>query len=69
MATTLEPLVQIEFCKFLLIADIQGFLHIQNEHCNVQFYQITTVESWERVMMTKRVRVTAKTVLIRYRKK
>jgi hypothetical protein len=26
MAITLEPLVQIEFCKFLLIADIQGFL-------------------------------------------
>jgi hypothetical protein len=69
MAITLEPLVQIEFCKFLLIADIQGFLHMQNEHCTVQFCQITTVESWERVMMTKRVRVTAKTVLIRYRKK
>ncbi len=34
MAITLEPLVQIEFCKFLLIADIQGFLHMQNEHCN-----------------------------------
>jgi hypothetical protein len=69
MAITLEPLVQIEFCKFLLIADIQGFPHMQNEHFTLQFYQITTVESWERVMMTKRVRVTAKKVLIRYRKK
>jgi hypothetical protein len=53
MAITLELLVQIEFCKLLLIADIQGFLHMQNEHCTVQFYQITTVESWERVMMNK----------------
>jgi hypothetical protein len=69
MAITLEPLVQIEFCKFLLIANIQGFLRMQNEYCTVQLYQMTTVDSWERVMMTKRVRVTAKTVLIRYRKR
>jgi hypothetical protein len=53
MAITPEPLVQIDFCKFLLIADFQDFLHMQNEHCTVQCYQITTVESWEGVMMTK----------------
>jgi hypothetical protein len=37
MAITLEPLVQIEFCKFLLIADIQGFLHMQ---MNIVLYSV-----------------------------
>ncbi len=65
MALTLELQVQIRFVQILLTADVESLFCMQCELYTVQFYQITAIDRWERVMMAKRVGVTTKTVLKR----
>jgi hypothetical protein len=62
MAVTLEPLVQIKFCKFLLTADSRAFSVCNVNLAHKQFYQITAMDSQDRDTMTKPVAVTANTL-------